>query len=46
MMAIPAYQQYAQRSQVARAVSDIGRIDLVLNRFRLNNDDAWPEWIK
>ncbi len=41
-IAIPAYDGYAQRARVARAVSDIGTISLAIDRFRLRNRDRVP----
>ena len=41
-IAIPAYDGYAQRARVARAVSDIGTISIAIDRFRLRNRDRVP----
>ncbi len=41
-IAIPAYDGYAQRARVARAISDIGTISVAIDRFRLRNRDRVP----
>jgi general secretion pathway protein G len=41
-LAIPAYDRYAQRARVARAISDIAAIALEIEKFRLANDVPPP----
>ena len=41
-IAIPAYDGYAQRAKVARAMSEIGSISVAIDRFRLRNRDRVP----
>ena len=41
-MAVPAYSQFAERGRVSAAISDMGRIQLAVERFRLNNSDELP----
>jgi len=41
-VATAGYGKYIERARVAAAIADIGRINLVINRYRLNNNDAVP----
>ena len=41
-LAVPAYDMYADRAKVARAIGDIGRLSLAVEQFRLNNQDRIP----
>jgi general secretion pathway protein G len=41
-VALPAYNGYIDRANVARAIGDIGSISLEMERFRLQNADAMP----
>jgi len=41
-MAVPAYSQFAERGRVSAAISDMGRIQLAVDRHRLNNSDELP----
>ena len=41
-IAVPSYVGFAERGRVAQAISDMGRIQLTAERFRLNNDDELP----
>jgi general secretion pathway protein G len=41
-LAIPAYDGYAQRARVARAIGDISAIALEIEKFRLANDMPPP----
>ena len=38
MVGTPAYQGYAMRGKIARAIADMTRIDAAIERFRINND--------
>lgn len=39
---VPAYDAYVRRAKVAKAIGDMGRISLEIERFRLNNNDRIP----
>jgi general secretion pathway protein G len=41
-MATTSYRKYAVRAQNASAIGDLGRIKLVIDAYRLNNDDRAP----
>lgn len=41
-IAVPSYIGFAERGRVAQAISDIGRIQLAAERYRLNNSDEFP----
>lgn len=41
-IAVPSYVGFAERGRVAQAISDMGRIQLAADRFRLNNNDELP----
>lgn len=41
-MAVPAYRDFAERGRVSAAISDMGRIQLAMERHRLNNSDELP----
>jgi len=41
-LAIPAYDMFVKRAKVAKAIGDIGKISLAVERFRLNNNDQIP----
>ena len=41
-LAIPAYNGYAERARVARAIGDIAVISLEIEKFRLANDTPPP----
>ncbi|MDP6674862.1 MAG: prepilin-type N-terminal cleavage/methylation domain-containing protein [Gammaproteobacteria bacterium] len=40
--AVPAYRAYVVRAESAKAISDIGIISIVIERYRLNNGDNSP----
>jgi general secretion pathway protein G len=42
-LAIPAYDVFVGRAKVAKAIGDMGKISLAVDRFRLNNSDQMPE---
>ncbi len=42
-LAIPAYDQYAQRARVTRAVGDVSELSLMIERYRLSNNDRVPD---
>jgi general secretion pathway protein G len=41
-LAIPAYDIFVKRAKVARAIGDIGKISIAVERFRLQNNDQIP----
>jgi general secretion pathway protein G len=41
-VAIPAYDQFVDRAKNARAIGDIGSINVEVDRFRLKNNDRLP----
>jgi general secretion pathway protein G len=41
-IAFPAYNGYAERARVSRAIGDIGSLNLEIERFRLQNGDQIP----
>lgn len=41
-VAVPSYEQYAQRARVAQAVGDIGTIAIEIGKFQLRNNNALP----
>ena len=41
-VAVPAYDQFIDRTKVSRAVDDLGTISLVIVRFRVENNDHLP----
>jgi general secretion pathway protein G len=41
-LAIPVYGQYAERARVGKAVGDIGAISILIESFRLRNNDRIP----
>lgn len=41
-LAVPAYNSYAERARVTRAIGDIGGLSLAIERYRLHNDDQLP----
>lgn len=41
-VAIPAYDQFIVRAKNARAIGDIGSINVEIDRFRLKNNDRLP----
>lgn len=41
-IAVPSYMGFAERGRVAQAISDMGRIQLAVERHRLNNSDEFP----
>ena len=41
-LAVPAYDRYADRARVTKAIGDISSISLELEVFRLNNNDQLP----
>lgn len=41
-LALPVYRDYVRRAQVSAAVQDLGKIQMALARFRLNNNEALP----
>ena len=41
-IAVPSYMGFAERGRVAQAISDMGRIQLAVERHRLNNNDEFP----
>lgn len=41
-MAIPAYEQFAERARVGQAVADIGQLDMEIEKFVANNFAAYP----
>jgi general secretion pathway protein G len=40
--AVPAYRDYVARAYVSAAVQDIGKIEMAIARFRLNNNELLP----
>lgn len=42
-LAVPAYDNYAERARVAKAIGDIGGLGLAIEAFRLKNDDRIPD---
>jgi general secretion pathway protein G len=43
VIAVPAYHGYAERAQTVRAISDIGKIALELERYRLAHEGSPPD---
>ena len=41
-VAFPAYTGYVDRANVSKAIGDIGKISLAIERFRLQNNDSLP----
>lgn len=41
-LAVSTYARYTTRARTAVAIRDIGRIQLAIDRYRLNHDDATP----
>ena len=41
-LAIPAYGQYVQRANIAKARGDIGSLSIEIERFRIKNNDRIP----
>jgi len=41
-IAVPSYVGFTERGRVAQAISDMGRIQLAADRFRLNNNGELP----
>jgi len=41
-VAVPAYDQFVDRAKNARAIGDIGSINVEIDRFRLKNNDRLP----
>lgn len=41
-MAVPVFDNYARKSQIERAVNDIGMISLAVDRYRLNRNGQIP----
>jgi len=41
-VALPAYDRYAQRAKVSKAMGDIGSLSLEVEQFRLRNNDRIP----
>ena len=41
-IAVPAYDRFADRAKVARAVGDIGTISIEIGKFQLRNNNALP----
>jgi len=41
-LAVPAYDRYAQRAKVSRAIGEIAAIGVEIERFRLKNNDRIP----
>ena len=41
-IAYTSYGKYANRARVATAISDIGKIKLKIDQYRLNNNDSAP----
>ena len=42
-VAIPAYDQYAERARVSKAIADVSSLSLAVEGFRLNNSDRIPD---
>ena len=42
-IAFPKYDEYVQRSRVAKAIGDISSISLEIEKFRLANEDRVPD---
>ena len=42
-IAVPAYEGYAQRARISRAVGEIGTIAIEIERFRIKNRDRAPD---
>jgi general secretion pathway protein G len=42
-IAVPAYDRFADRAKVARAIGDIGSISIEIGKFQLRNNNALPE---
>jgi len=42
-IAVPAYDRFAQKARVARAIGDIGVISIEIGKFQLRNNNALPE---
>jgi general secretion pathway protein G len=41
-IAVPAYDQFADRAKVAKAIGDIGTISIEIGKFQLKNNNALP----
>lgn len=41
-IAVPAYDRYAERARIAKAVGDIGSISVEIGKFQLRNNDRLP----
>lgn len=41
-IAVPAYDRFAQKAKVARAIGDIDTIAIEIGKFQLRNNDALP----
>ena len=41
-VAVPAYDNFADRSRIARAVGDIGTLSIEIKRFGIHNNDQLP----
>ena len=41
-LAVPAYDRFADRARVARAIGDIGVISIEIGKFQLRNNNALP----
>ncbi len=41
-IAVPSYSQYITNSRNSRAIADLAEIKLLIDKFRLNNNDGLP----
>ena len=42
-IAVPTYDEYAERARISKAISDLRALELQIERFRLNNNDRAPD---
>ena len=42
-LAVPGYRSYVERSRVARAIGDLGRIEVAIKRFEVANNGLLPD---
>jgi general secretion pathway protein G len=42
-LAVPGYRSYVERSRVARAIGDLGRIEVAIKRFEVSNKGIPPD---